>query len=370
MSRHRSHTMHSTTNMTTRRAPEWCVTRRFLSVLLLLSLACAMQAYTSPSHTLKGGTPYQSATVSHRHSLPSASLSRKTVTLQATTKGKGGRKKKATTPAESSATTSEDSESDSTVTTATTENASSNSTSTTSSKKKENFVDDTKNEGTTTAITTTSNSNSYMTIPIDWEALEDRVVASAQAELDMKRLSQALEARNVPTNDLWTPTDTPVLPSPWKIAVAAASVSSITTLLAFQNVYLSGIVLLVVFIAASRDPLEETSDDVTGALARTVGRVTIDSLEASQPKIRALARAVITGEEEIVALKQQMQQLQRENQELALWKERRIKIDAIANKHKIDELKLELKENNLPVKGKTKADMLMQLVENDILKLD
>jgi hypothetical protein len=223
-----------------------------------------------------------------------------------------------------------------------------------------------KSAKSSNSSSTTDNSSA-----LDWTDMNQRVLANAQADLDWQRLGQALEARKVEVtkNDLLYAQEAlsnnrPV--SPWKIAIAAASVSSATSLFLFQNFYVAAIVLLVVFIAASRDPIEESAEDVTGALARTVGRVTIDSIEGSQPKIRALARAIISGEEEINALRSQVEDLERENKELALWKERKIKVDEVSGDYKINDLKAMLKKENLPTTG-TKVDLLMRLMEENIM---
>jgi hypothetical protein len=91
-------------------------------------------------------------------------------------------------------------------------------------------------------------------------------------------------------------------------------------------------------------------------------------VQASQPKIKALARAVVTGEEEIVGLRQRVQELEDETTSLRLWKERRIKVDAALPRFTVNELKEIARENDLAVGG-TKSELLFRLVEADAVNL-
>jgi len=149
--------------------------------------------------------------------------------------------------------------------------------------------------------------------------------------------------------------------SQWQIALAAAAASAG---LVFWIWSFNGSVALVTFVLvfglAVRDPLED--DSVWGALARLVGRQTISSYQASQPKLQALARAVVTGEEEIVALQLQLQALQQENQALQQWKQIRLEAEDSLGDYTVPQLKEELRQAQLPVSG-TKLQLLTRLLE-------
>ena len=195
--------------------------------------------------------------------------------------------------------------------------------------------------------------------------LEREVLASVQAQLDRKRVVEAFSENKsslVPSNS-----NDPLLKqsqSSWQVPAAAAVVTSAVSFLTFHNPYATALVLVSVFIAASGDPLEE--DSLAGALARILGRFTLQSVQASQPKIRALARAVVTGEEEILELQQRLQQLEEENEQLLLWKLRRLRVDQVMPAYSLDQLKDLARDNNVSVGG-TKCQLLLRLVEADIV---
>jgi hypothetical protein len=201
----------------------------------------------------------------------------------------------------------------------------------------------------------------------DIASLEREVQASVQAQLDRKRVLEAF-LENKPSSSLIPSNSNDPLPalsqSSWQVPAAAAVVASTISLLIFHNPYATALVLVSVFIVASGDPLEE--DSLAGALARILGRFTLQSVQASQPKIRALARAVVTGEEEILQLQQRLQQLEEENEQLLLWKVRRLRVDEVMLTYSLDQLKDLARDNNVSVGG-TKSQLLLRLVEADIV---
>jgi len=192
----------------------------------------------------------------------------------------------------------------------------------------------------------------------DISALEKEVWSSTQARLDMQRVSSLLD------DDFVKPGEDPY--SPFKVALSAGGVSSLLSFALFHNLGFSGLVLISVFFIANGDPLEE--DSVAGALARVVGRATLESVEASQPKVRAVARAAVRGDEQYIELKAKLDELEEENKSLRLWKERRILVDANLNKFPFDDLKDRARSAGLMVGG-TKAQLLMRLVEANEIKL-
>ncbi|OEU16834.1 hypothetical protein FRACYDRAFT_239427 [Fragilariopsis cylindrus CCMP1102] len=117
------------------------------------------------------------------------------------------------------------------------------------------------------------------------------------------------------------------------------------------------------------DPLEE--EGAAGALARLLGRVTIQSVETSKPKLKAIARAAIsTGNDDrkevINLLQQRIEVLEDENTKLKQWKEQRTAADSLLSQYGVEELKAMARQNNLPVGG-TKIQLLMLLLKNQIL---
>jgi hypothetical protein len=212
----------------------------------------------------------------------------------------------------------------------------------------------------------------------DMVEIEKEVLASALAKLDRQRAAQLLmDDDDDDATSMVTPSSSSLSPSsmdpamytattasPWKVSLAAASaVSTFVLLTTNASMVVAGIVFVVVFVAALGDPLEE--DNATGAVARTVGRMTIQSVESSKPKLKAIAKAAISNQEEIAVLKQQITQLRKEKEALELWKQQRLMVEASFSKYSLDELKEIARENRLPVGG-PKMQLMMRLVQNDI----
>jgi apolipoprotein N-acyltransferase len=128
----------------------------------------------------------------------------------------------------------------------------------------------------------------------------------------------------------------------------------------------AAVAFVATFWIAYQDPLEE--EGVAGALARVLGRWTIQSVETTTPKIRAVARAAITSQEEITQLQSRVQVLEQQHAELVLWKERRLAVDRNLDKKTVEELKEMARQNNLAVGGK-KHELMMRLLEAQVLQL-
>jgi hypothetical protein len=158
-------------------------------------------------------------------------------------------------------------------------------------------------------------------------------------------------------------TSTPIVES-WKIGLAAAAAAAAVSYIVFRNIYLSVLLTGFLFVAATMD-----DESVSGALARILGRTTIQSVQASEPKLKALARAVVTGEAEVQVLKKRLVGLEDEVRVLRLWKDQRLKIEAAAPYYSVDELKQCCRVNGLAVGG-TKSDLMMRLVEAQALTLE
>lgn len=200
-------------------------------------------------------------------------------------------------------------------------------------------------------------------------ALEKQVLSSAKSRIDMARVLKALEDDKCALsgrNDLMYEDEDLArsTTSPWQVASAAAVVMAGITFAAFQNYFFSIFISGLVFVTATFD-----DDSLSGALARILGRSTIRSVKATQPKVKALARVVVTGEEEIASLKARIERLEGENKYLLLWKEQRIKVDESLPRYTIRELKDVARLHALAVGG-TKSELLFRLVEADVIRID
>lgn len=196
--------------------------------------------------------------------------------------------------------------------------------------------------------------------------LEKEVSASVRAKLDQIHVEEALSSDDliISQEKRLGPQRTAIMASPWQISLAAASaVSTFVLVTTNASLTITGIVFVVVFFIANGDPLDE--DNATGAVARQVGRMTIQSVESSKPRLKAIARAVITDQEEIVLLKKQIRELRKDNAKLQLWKERRMAVDDNLSRYSLDELKDVARTNRLAVGG-TKSQLMMRILENDV----
>lgn len=218
----------------------------------------------------------------------------------------------------------------------------------------------------------------------NFSLLEQQVLANTQAELDVKRVKDALlgglkeESEGTKPIDLMTQnvnetsTD-PDAPPPSKlsIALAAGSAVGLTSLAALQLPIISlGAFAATTFIA-SRDPIKDEDfleGDLSGPISRIVGRATLDSVEKSKPTVQAVVRAVV-ARDEMEDLRQQVKDLQKENEQLKLKLDTIDAVEKQAKKFTMTELKALAKKDDIKVAG-TKAQLMMRLVEAGCLTLD
>ena len=206
------------------------------------------------------------------------------------------------------------------------------------------------------------------TTDAEMEILERQVLESARATVDVNRVLKALETDVGPSqriDGMYENERTVPATSHLQIAIAASLVTGVGSFLVLHSLYVSLIVAGFCFLAAFLDQ----DDTLAGALARILGRTTLQSVQASQPRVKALARAVVTGEEEIGLLQRRIQALMAENEKLRQWKEQRIQLDEALSKFKVEELRSIAREKGLVAKG-TKADLLVRLVESGAIDLD
>lgn len=203
----------------------------------------------------------------------------------------------------------------------------------------------------------------------NFDELEQEVYASTRAQLDVQTVKQSITDSAAPSTNV-DPQKTAIMAAQWKISLAAASfVSTFFLIATHSNLPITGLVFVAVFFVANQDPLEE--EGFAGAFARLLGRFTIESVETTKPKLKAMARAAITSENDdreqvILLLQQRIDLLERENNELKKWKEQRLAADTLLSQYGLEELKSMARQNQLPVGG-TKIQLLMRLIENRVL---
>lgn len=181
--------------------------------------------------------------------------------------------------------------------------------------------------------------------------IEREVMESTRAKLDLQKVTKTLLDDELPFRSSV---------ATWQVALAASGSGGAAAFFLLHNWILSGIVLVYIFVVANGDPMEEES--IAGALARIVGRGTLQTL----PKVRAIARAAVTGEDDVALLKSRIRELENENYELKLWKKRRLAVDQALPDYSLEELKEMARQNGLAVGG-TKTQLLMRLAEVDQL---
>ena len=203
----------------------------------------------------------------------------------------------------------------------------------------------------------------------NFDELEQEVFASTRAQMDVQRVKNTLKEKSAPSNDD-DPQRTAIMAAQWKISLAAASfVSTFVEISTHSNLPITATVFIVVFFIANQDPLEE--EGAAGALARLLGRLTIQSVETTKPKIKAMARAAISTEDDdkeqvISILQQRIEVLENQNSQLKKWKDQRTAADTLLSQYAVEDLKAMARQNHLPVGG-TKIQLLMRLLENRIL---
>ena len=196
---------------------------------------------------------------------------------------------------------------------------------------------------------------------VDMASLEREVRASAKVRMDMDRVNRVL------TEVDGDPKKTVLHSDDWKVALAAAIAAAAAVDIVTKSLFLAGVSSIGVFFIANQNPINE-GDGIEGPLARAVGRQTLELVESSKPKLKAVARAVITDEEDIEQLRQKVMELHKENVELKLWKQRRIAVDEALSSFTLPQLSGLARQNRLRTGG-TKAEVLMRLVEAGVIEL-
>lgn len=155
----------------------------------------------------------------------------------------------------------------------------------------------------------------------------------------------------------------PIIPSPSSLSVTGAALLGTLS-----------------YIVALGDPTNQSMGDgveVSGAVSRIVGRTALQSAQASAPRIKAAARAMVEYDsttatlDELEQLSQTVYELKMENDELrrevALWQA----VEVVSSMYKLEELKEMARYQGL--KGYSsdgKNALLRRLIREGILKLD
>jgi len=226
----------------------------------------------------------------------------------------------------------------------------------------------TLNSGSTSKSTSPKNTSNRQLYQ-----LEKQVRATSQAKLDYDSIVQALDKaatddeRERNLNSLvGLPNDALLVP-PWKIALASSTVVACSTFYLFSSLTITITLSTTVFFIALMDPTQD--ETLWGPVARMLGRATLQSYQASQPKVRALARAVLTGEAELQTLQERVRQLEEEKEELLMYKRRRDYVDAKMGSYSLEELKDVARRKGIKMGG-TKSQLMMRLLEADAIPID
>ena len=227
---------------------------------------------------------------------------------------------------------------------------------------------------TSKARSSFSSSLSNSSVEEEIAEMERQVLASAREQIDYNQITKALiggdfdnsnnnKNKISPRQDQSTITHTPT----WQIALTAATVTSGLSFVLFSNIYVSLFVLISIFLVANADPVQDDSG-LVGPLARIVGRATLQSYQTSKPTLQALARAVVTGQDEVRMLRQELETVQARAEALETWKQRRLWVEDNLQKYTVEELKQKARDNQLPVGG-TKLQLLQRLVDANVMDI-
>jgi len=200
----------------------------------------------------------------------------------------------------------------------------------------------------------------------DISSLEKEVFASAQANVDLKRVTDLLLEEN--EKSVKHTEEELLYPSSWTISLAAGTISAFSSFIIWHNSIASLVFFITAYLLASGDPLEE--DGVTGSISRIVGRSTLSFLYSIKPRFFSVLRAVLDGDGELFELRDRIKEVEEENKVLKLILRRKVAVENALPNYTLDKLKDICKENG--VSGytvMTKEKLLYNLVEKGIIDL-
>jgi regulator of replication initiation timing len=280
--------------------------------------------------------------------------------------------------------------------------------------------------------TKNDNNNSTNDSIIDLSIIEQHVLASAQSQIDTQRILQALSADEptarirIPvssftssnqkqqvepygirratssqiqqrqpqqqqqqqqqyTEDLLYETETQYHQRPmtrYQISIAAAIACGTMVIVIGHNTWIALLVSISVFTTALFDDTDMTRKEyeeqsLRGAIARMIGRSTIRSVQASQPKLKAIARVMLTDTtQEVQSLRDTIQFLQEENTQLRndntqLRQQQAVQqqVYELLPNYTLSNLRVLAKQHQLSVSG-SKVDVLQRLIQAKIIHVE
>ena len=106
-------------------------------------------------------------------------------------------------------------------------------------------------------------------------------------------------------------------------------------------------------------------------MARVVGRMTINSIQKSEPKVKSVLRATIKGDNELYELRSLVAELEQENEELRLWKKQRLYADEKLSEYTVERLtKLAKYAGYSRSETRIKSRLLFKLIQDGIIKME
>ncbi len=212
----------------------------------------------------------------------------------------------------------------------------------------------------------------------DLDMMEKQILAKTQADLDAKRVKDAMLGLIQDDSSEEKSTEVTVQaeiemddidldkppPSTMSVALAAGSAVALTSLAALHAPIVSLGAFAATTYVAQRDPIKDedlVEGDLTGPLSRILGRATLDSIEKTKPAVQTVVKAsVIQSELEELTVK--YNELKKEHELLKSQLEIREAIDEYAKDFTMAQLKDIARGDDIKVSG-TKAELMMRLVE-------
>ena len=220
------------------------------------------------------------------------------------------------------------------------------------------------------------------------QQMEEEVLVSAQARLDMKKLQNTFLAiintrneaeqekmnREDTSSSLYDPSSARLQVSRTNVALAAGFTSFLLLYLFFHNLIPSILSFLAITFVASRDPvMEEDGDGVIpsfiGPTSRLLGYYVLSFIDKVNWKLYMIGRAAVTDTNEVDSLRNQIECLEETNRKLELWIQQRQYVDDCIGNYSLDDLKTLSRKSNLSGNG-SKVQLMMRLLQEGVLEID
>jgi hypothetical protein len=200
----------------------------------------------------------------------------------------------------------------------------------------------------------------------------DEILRDAGAILSssamMKQMKEGDDDEIILEHPAMTPTKKKALSATTlEVAITAGIVCGISAYILFHNYIICSAVMVTVVFLANGDPMGE--EGVIGPLTRVVGRSGLECVYGIQPKLRAISRAVVKGDEDVIQLQQTNKRLEEENSKLTRWIDLRNAVDESLSSYTMIDLKSKARDAKVQVGG-TKSQLLMRLAESGLVELN